>query len=135
MKQFIKVLIFVACASFLTTCGYTPGTAIPQNFRTIHIYKIFNESDQPDLEVLMKDTLYDNFNLDGRLIPIEDPDKADLLLAVKIQSYTKAVAVFSPQQLPDQIVLAMEVKIVLQNVGTQQLVNNQVIPDKILFNL
>jgi hypothetical protein len=127
--------LFIASLTGLFSCSYTPGTAIPKDFRTIHIYTIFNDTDQPDLGMMMKDVLYDQFNVDGRLIPIDDPDKADILLAVKIQGYTKAVSVYSPQMLPDQILLGMEVAIVLQNVSTQKVINNQVIRDKLFYNL
>jgi hypothetical protein len=130
--------LLLSSVIFLTvfsSCEYKAGTAIPKNFRTVYVHKVVNDTQELDIADLLTDSVRDEFNLDGRLIPIEDYEKADALLAMKINKFIRTIDTTTPDKIPDRIYLAMEVKMVLQNVSTKNILNSKLFEEKTNFNM
>lgn len=131
----LSLLLILGVLLGLTNCGYTPGVALPKDYRTIYLYEIFNDTDQAQMPDKIKTILKDEFTVDGRLIVVNDIDKADVLLALRILKYTSTPVTYGPNQLPDQIATAVIIKMALQDVKTNRILRTSEIEEKILYNI
>ncbi|GEM_PF-4981582 len=136
MRYFIKKLTFLILALILPyfSCGHTPGAALPKDYRTIYLYEIFNDSNQTDLPDILKTSLKDEFTIDGRLIIVDDIEKADLVLALRILKYNVAPITYGQNQLPDQMAVALQVKMALQDIKTNRILRTSEMEEKSFFN-
>ena len=87
---------------FISGCGYTTKTVLPDNVKTIHVATFKNNIDitkevsakdkyevyRPDLEVDMRDAIVNRIFLDGNL-KVSDADSADAVLEGEILQYRK----------------------------------------------
>jgi len=125
----------VLAGVLLGSCLPPPSTPVNQAFRTICVYKIYNDTSEESIPSVLQERIIDGFSRDGRIIPVTDVEKADGLLALKVQKYFKDTLTWNPQMLPDRIHIGISVKLVLQNLATRQVLRQTVVEDSTNFNL
>ncbi len=132
IKTMMILLTPIFLIFILQSC--TPGVPLPKEFRTVYFYKIFNDSDQPELADALSEQMRNEFTADGRLIIVDDIDKADAIVAVRILKYTIVPVTLTSSMLPDQMLAALEVKMALQAVQTNRILRTSLIEEKSFFN-
>ena len=90
--------IFICMLLFLSGCGYTTGSLLSSDYRTLHVQPFgnkvafVNENTQnlyvPLLETKVRNAIIDRFQLDGHL-RLSDSDKSDLVLKGDLTSYER----------------------------------------------
>ena len=85
-------------AALGVSCGsgcshYRLGTGEAPAFRTIHILPVTNSAAVPQAQALLATRLREAFIRDGRAIPVNSDETADVTLAVQIDDYRRDVAV------------------------------------------
>lgn len=115
------------CGLFLvlfSSCEYVSHEALPEDFRTIYIASFLNDTGDGDLPVSLREEIIDGFKLDGRLVPVMNREKADILLALKLYTFTIKEVTYTVARLPDEMYMYAELKYVLQNIGTKEVIRD-----------
>ena len=91
--------VILMCAIFLTSCGYTTGSLLPSNYKTIHVEHFpnkvtyINETSRslyiPLLESRAREAIVDRFLFDGHL-RVSDSDRADLILQGELTGFERS---------------------------------------------
>jgi len=96
--------MLVILCSLSLSCGYTTGSSLSGNLRTVHVETFKNKIDYaagsrrniylPLLEINLRNKIIERFQFDGNLT-IQDADFADLLLKGELISYERGGLRFS----------------------------------------
>lgn len=86
------VLLALMCAAAIVSgCsmfGYTVGSSLPKNLRRIHVATFENASGEPQLEAECTAAAIRDFQKDGTLQVVTDAASADLVLHVKLLTFS-----------------------------------------------
>lgn len=89
-RTLIALVAFAAMAT-ATGCavfGYRLGTTLPRDLKTIHVPIFSNDTGEPLLESETTEAVTDAIQKDGALRVVTSPARADLLLDVRLTSYS-----------------------------------------------
>ncbi len=96
MHRVFPFLMFLVLA--LSGCGYTTGSLLPSNYKTLHVDPIGNKiafvnennntSYIPQLEIKVRTAIIDRFQLDGHL-RLEDSGTSDLVLKGDLTAFER----------------------------------------------
>jgi len=135
MRQ-LFFFIFIFSGLFFLTCSYEPGEALPTNYRSVYVAGFLNDTSEQEFPILLSDSLKRALSEDGTLVVTSQLDKADLLIAVRIGKYTKNVLTYAPiSGLADENFLGVEIKLVVQDVHTKEIIRSQIIEDSVTYTL
>ena len=92
------LLGFTFLLTILSGCGYTTGSLLPSNYRTLHVEPFKNKIEfvsenvralyVPLMETKVRTAMIDRFQLDGHL-RLSDSDKSDLVLKGELLSFER----------------------------------------------
>ena len=81
----IAVLALAAACMFSGCAGYSVGSMLPGNIKTVFVPNLTNQTGEPDIENMATDALIEEFQKDGTL-DIAGPENADAVLVVTLTS-------------------------------------------------
>ena len=120
----------------MLSCSYDPGEALPKNYRMAYVTGFLNDTSEQEFPILLSDSVKRELSEDGTLVVTSQLDKADLLIAVRIGKYTKNILTYTPDSgFPDEIFLGVEIKLVVQDVHTKEILRSQIIEDSVTYTL
>jgi len=135
MRQ-LFLFILILSGLILLSCSYEPGEALPKNYRTVYVAGFLNDTSEQEFPILLSDSVKRALSEEGTLVVTSQLDKTDLLIAVRIGKYTKNILTYDPiSGLPDEIFLGVEIKLVVQDVHTKEILRNQIIEDSVTYTL
>ncbi len=123
MKKFILCLLIPLCVG-LTGCGYTTGSNLASNIKTIHIKNFKNSIDYtahsgrnvylPLLEVDVTNAVSNRFLFDGHL-KLAEEEEADLVLTGELISYRRDVLRYTDSDEVEEYRVNIVVRLSLYN--------------------
>jgi hypothetical protein len=124
----------MASGFLLFSCLPPPATPVNQALRTIHVYKVYNETAEESIPSLLREKIVDTISRDGRLIPVPEMERADGLLVVNVRKYFRDTVTWNDQMMPDRVHLGIEVKMVLQDQASKRVLRSTLVEDSTNFN-
>lgn len=89
MKSRIILKLLICVIILISGCGYTTKTCfLPSHIGSVYIETFQNQTDQPNLDNLLRAKLISTFQNDGNL-KIAPPNIADTILQGQITGYTR----------------------------------------------
>ncbi len=131
--QFHVPTILFICASILFSCSHEPKTVLPIDLRRIYISMFANDTDQSDLPAAVTTAVFNEFALDGRLIPVTVKNGADAILAAKILTYQLQPLSYTDSGDIDLTYMKIKIKFVVQDSRDGSILHNTEIEDSINF--
>jgi len=85
MKKFFKIknIILIFTAILLNSCGYNIGSIMHPQIKTIAIAPVKNDTAEPDVSAWLRQSLAEQFELDGSL-KVKSIQEADCVLYARI---------------------------------------------------
>jgi hypothetical protein len=94
----IQLIATTLAGLLLSGClGYSLGTTLPHDIRTIHVPTFKNSTTEPLLEIDTTDATIGRFQFDGS-VQITQENEADAILKVTLISYTLTPLSFDPNK-------------------------------------
>ena len=88
MKRITFVLISFVAFSLLPGCmGYRLGNGLPEGIETVALDPVINRSGEPAIELEVARALREAIQFDGRLKLVDEPARADGIIAVTLTAY------------------------------------------------
>jgi hypothetical protein len=123
-------LVLTLSLSFLAGCGYTTGSLLPPQYRTLYVEPLINRVEfvnenvralyVPLLETKVRNAIIDRFQLDGHL-RLNDSDKSDLVLKGELIGFERDDLRVDTNQNVQEYRLRVTVSLVMMDNTTGQI--------------
>lgn len=118
-----KLLVFMLFLGMTVSsgCGYTVGSLLPAELKTINVPTFINKTAEPNLEADVTSGVINEFKKDGAL-NVTSADKADTVLIGHIVDYQKIAQIYDSKGTASQSKLVLTADIVFKNASTDAII-------------
>lgn len=118
-----KLLVFILLLGMTagTGCGYTTGSLLPTDLKTVNIPTFVNKTAEPNLETDVTNGVIEEFKKDGALTVTSEAN-ADTVLEGSIVNYQRVAQLYDSKGTVSQSKLVLTADIIFKNIKTDAII-------------